>query len=113
MTKRIVIDAPDRETITVSLGGIEYIVTPPKASYAMKLSGYFGARDAEGNPDTDQIQEGLNLWVLAAFGKQQGLKVLKRLDDPADNLDAEHITKLVGAVYEDVTGDPPTSPRDS
>lgn len=114
MGKRIVIDAPEREQHTVQLVGVEYLVTPPKAALAMKLSAKFGAKttDADGKEvaDSEGMQEGLAQFILAAFGKKQAADVTKRLEDPDDLLDYPQITELVSLLFEQETTDPPTSP---
>ena len=35
MTKRIVIEAEPRESITIDLVGVEYVVEPPKGAYGL------------------------------------------------------------------------------
>lgn len=113
MTKRISISAPERRTFTVDLVNVEYLVTAPKTAQAVEFSQLFQKKTEDGQNDPAAMVEGIKSFVMACFGKKQGAAVLKRLSDPDDALDFPQLTELVGALYEDETGDPPTSPRES
>jgi len=43
-----------------------------------------------------------------AFGKKEGAAVIKRFDDPEDDLDIIHISELISKVAELATGNPTT-----
>lgn len=108
MTKRIQIDAQPRETIAVSLVGVEYVIEPPKTTYAIKLA----RRAAEASDDTDSQWGIIEGWVERAFGPKQGKKVLERLMDDDDDLDVAHIMELIEKLAEAVTENPTTSSSD-
>lgn len=109
MTKRIVIEAEPRESLTVSLVGVDYVIDPPKGSYALKL-----ARRAKelGGGDVDASWGMVEDWVKRAFGAKQSKKVLARIMDDDDDLDIIHIMKLIEAIAEAATSDPSSSSSD-
>lgn len=101
-TKRIVIDVEPRSPLTVSLGGEEYLVTPPKSTIALALA----ARAQSAGSDPQKVREELDNWVRIAFGRKQAAKVAERLDDDEDDLDLPHIMDLMQKVAEATTSDP-------
>lgn len=108
MTKRIVVTAAPREPITVDLVGMEYLLDPPKSTYAIKLA----RRAKEAGDDTDAQWGIIEGWVTRAFGAKQGKKVLERLDDEDDDLDVPHIMNLIEQLAEVTTENPTTSSSD-
>jgi hypothetical protein len=100
--KPIVIEAEEVQKIGITLVGVKYTITPPKAALAMKLATSAG----DLKDDAGAIIGVLTSWVMAAFGKTEGAKVLKRLDDPDDRLDITHLTSLMEKVIEQQTGNP-------
>ena len=110
MTKRIEINASDREPITIELVGKEYVIDPPKSTYGIKLARRAKELAAgKGDSDGYDMVEG---WVRKAFGPRQGEAVLERLMDDDDDLDVPHIMKLIEALAELVTENPTTSSSD-
>lgn len=48
-------------------------------------------------------------WMKKGFGPDQWARIQKRLDDEDDPLDFDHIMQVFEAIFETVTGRPPTS----
>jgi hypothetical protein len=93
----IVIEAEARETIPVTLVGVEYQITPPKWALAMKMA--VQAKTTAKDDPTVMI-ETIYEWVDKAFGKTQAKKVRARLDDENDNLDFKHLMVLMEKIVE-------------
>lgn len=102
MTKRISISATPREPITLDLIGVEYLVSPPKSTVAIALA---ERAQGAGNDPAALLAE-LKTWVKAAFGTKQATSVIKRLDDPSDDLDLPHILDLMTQLVEIGTPNP-------
>lgn len=100
----ITIPGKTRKSITVELVGTEYKVRPPKASVAIFLSQAL----KDSGDDAKQLIEGLSKWCHVLFGKETGAEVVKRLKNPADDLDISDLTDLISAVMEDAGENPPT-----
>lgn len=99
---RIIIAAKPRKPISVDFVGVEYFVTPPKSALAIALAER--AHKADSNPGA--LMSELENWVRIAFGKNQGGKVLARLQDPEDDLDMPDIMELIQKLSEAVTPNP-------
>ncbi len=108
--KRIEIAAQPRENITVSLVGVEYVITPPKGSLGLRLAKK--AKEAENEKDNISMWDEIMGWVRAGFGAKQTKKIQERLDDPDDDLDIEHITTLMEKIIEATTDNPTSSSSD-
>ena len=93
-----------RKSITVDLVGTEYKVRPPKASVAIFLSQAL----QDSGDDAEKLIEGLSKWCHVLFGRETGTEVVKRLKNPADNLDITDLTDLITAVMEDAGENPTT-----
>ena len=104
MTKRIVIEAEPRESITIDLVGVEYVVEPPKGAYGLKLARQ--AKELDGTSDVDAQWGIVEGWVQKAFGPKQSKKVLARIMDDDDDLDIVHIMSLIGKIAEYTTANP-------
>lgn len=104
MTKRIVIEAEPRESITIDLVGVEYVVQPPKGAYGLKLARQ--AKALEGDADVEAQWAVVEGWVQKAFGLKQSKKVLTRIEDDDDELDIVHIMTLIGKIAEYTTANP-------
>jgi hypothetical protein len=100
--KPIVIEAEEAQKIGVTLVGEKYTITPPKAALAMKWATEAG--ELENDPGA--VMAVLSQWIMAAFGKTNGRKVIARLNDPDDQLDIVHVSKLMEAAIEQQTGNP-------
>ena len=100
----ITIPGKPRKSIDVELVGTEYTVRPPKASVAVFLSQ--ALKDA--GEDAEKLLDGLSKWNLVLFGKKVGPEVIKRLKNPADDLDIPDLTDLISAVMEEAGENPPT-----
>ena len=98
----LTISAEPRKTLEVDLVGKTYKVTAPKAALGLKLA----VRAKQADDDPGKMMEAVEEWVIKAFGKTNGAKVLKRVDDEDDDLDIQHLMKLMEAVIEATTGDP-------
>lgn len=104
--KELVIDAPEVvEKIPVKLVGVKYSIRRPKSMLAMS----FARRAKAAKEDPEKLMEAVEEWVRITFGKATGVKVIKRLNDPEDELDFEHIVKLMEAVIELTNGSDPTT----
>lgn len=100
----ITIPGKPRKSITVELVGTEYRVRPPKASVAIFLSQTL----KDSGDDAEKLIEGLAKWCRVLFGKETGAEVVKRLKNPADDLDITDLTDLISAVMEEAGENPPT-----
>jgi hypothetical protein len=99
----IVIEAKPRESLLVSLVGVEYQIVPPKAALALKMAVHGKTAGDDPSAMIDTLYE----WIDLAFG-DQSKKVKARLESPTDDLDIDHISTLMGAVIEAVSGNPTT-----
>jgi hypothetical protein len=100
----ITIPGKTRKSITVELVGTEYKVRPPKTAVAIFLSQ--ALKDA--GEDSEKLIDGLAKWCYVLFGKEIGTEVVKRLKNPADDLDIPDLTDLISAVMEEAGENPPT-----
>jgi hypothetical protein len=105
MVSHLSIVADPREKITISLVGVEYVITPPKASAALKMA----IQAKGGDDDPAEYLAALTGWAQKAFGKATADKVMKRLDDDEDDLDLQHLTQLMEGVAELTAGNPTSS----
>lgn len=99
----LTIEAATRESIPVDLVGKRYSLVPPKTTLAIQVAA--AAQSAEDLPNMMKSLEG---WVVAAFGTKSGNAIVKRLYDPNDALDVDHIVQLVQGVMGMQTGNPTT-----
>lgn len=104
MPRRISITAAPREKITVDLVGHEYIVNPPKAMLGLAIA-EAGKNAAE---DPSAIVGAMNEWIIGAFGKKEGAKVIARMSAPDDDLDLAEIMDLMQQLSAAATPDPTT-----
>ena len=100
----ITIPGKTRKSITVELVGETYKVRPPKSAVAIFLSQ--ALKDA--GDDAEKLIDGLSKWCHVLFGKETGAEVVKRLKNPADDLDIPDLTDLITAVMEDAGENPTT-----
>lgn len=100
----IEISAEPRKGIPVVLVGEEYTVRPPKGALGLRMS--VAAQKADKDPVA--MEKAMGTFIDTLFGKKNGARVHKRLEDPEDELDYEHIMELVTKVMEQVTGNPTT-----
>ena len=98
----ITIPGKSRKFIDVELVGTEYKVRPPKAAVAIFLSQAL----KDSGDDAEKLIEGLSKWCRVLFGKETGAEVVKRLKNPADDLDIPDIVELITAVMEESGGNP-------
>lgn len=101
MSSPIVIQAESRAKIPVSLVGVEYQVKPPK----MSVLAVVAKAASKGTEDADQMVGHIETLVKLMFAKEAP-KIMKRLNDPEDDLDYMHIMKCAEVVMEEQTGDP-------
>lgn len=106
MTKRIVIEAEPRESLTIDLVGVEYVIEPPKGAFALKLARQVKDLEAAGSSDVAAQWSVVEGWVTRAFGPKQSKKVLARIDDDDDDLDIVHIMTLMQKIAELATENP-------
>ncbi|AWN07739.1 tail assembly chaperone [Microbacterium phage Hendrix] len=121
----IEIEAKAAELIPIKLVGVQYLINPPKTSLTMDMADTMGsftakkldenASDAEkqqamkeSRKASKKTREALNTWMLQAFGADGFQEIQKRLKDPLDKLDIEHVMELMNAVAEAKTGNPTT-----
>lgn len=102
MTRRISIVAAAREQITVDLVGHEYLVTPPKAMLGLAIA----ETGKNAGEDPAAMVEAMKNWIIAAFGKKNGPKVIARLSDPGDELDLPEVMDLMQKLTTEATPDP-------
>lgn len=97
----------ERRSITVNLVGEEYQAYPPKPLVMAEFSRQAEKTGASVNEQIAQFEK----TVAALFDKKDAAKVLKRLGDPQDALDVDHIMKLMQALTEYADKDRPTTSR--
>jgi len=91
------------EPITVNLVGKPYVAHPPKTMLAIKL-----ASGMDGSSDPEYILGRLREYLALTFGPKEAGKIVKRLEDPDDELDVKHIMQLMEAITELSTATPTT-----
>ncbi len=99
-----------RKPLNVSLVGVDYTITPPKAALAIEM-----AKDISKakNKKPEEVMDTLYEWLGMCMDDEGVAAIRKRLMDPKDDLDIPHVTELLGAVMERITDNPPTSPSGS
>lgn len=100
----IVIDAEPAETLDVKLVGVDYKITPPKTSLLMQVTDKM-----QGKEEEDVTSEDLYRFVDLMFTNTDSVKVKKRLNDPKDALDIDHVMSLLDKLMEAVQPNPTTS----
>lgn len=100
----IVIDAEPVETMDVKLVGVDYKIKPPKTSLLMEVTDKM-----QGKAEEDITSEDLYRFVDLMFTKTDATKVKKRLVDPKDDLDIDHVMTLLDKIMEAVQPNPTTS----
>lgn len=100
----IEITAEPAAPIEVVLVGVDYKIQPPKSSLALKLA----IRAKTAGEDPTLMLEAIDEWINKAFGKTNGAKIKKRLDDPDDLLDINHVMQLMEKIVEATTATPTT-----
>jgi hypothetical protein len=109
MDESLAVVATPQDAISVELVGKKYMLKPPKSALALKV----GVKAKQASEDPSQMLEALDEWLTAAVGAKNVAAIHKRLDDPNDLLDYQHITQLMNLVLERSSKVPPTSPSDS
>jgi hypothetical protein len=99
----IEITAEPTRSVRVKFVGVEYDVHVPKASLALRLA----RQAAEKNADGVRMIDALYIWADSAFG-EKAEEIRARLDDPTDDLDIIHLTKLMEAMTEVASNGYPT-----
>lgn len=114
-------DVPQaRKPIVIELVGVKYLINPPKTLNYLDFVGEattitntdVAARIASGDLSVVGDSMGLiNKWIDMAFG-EEAEAVRARLTDPGDSLEIIHVSELMKAVSEVITGGqvPPTLP---
>jgi hypothetical protein len=99
-----------RKPLNVSLVGVDYNITPPKAALAIEM-----ARDIKGakTKKPEEVMDTLYEWLSMCMDEEGVAAIRARLMNPTDDLDIPHITELLTAVMERITENPPTSPSGS
>ncbi|QNJ55959.1 tail assembly chaperone [Microbacterium phage Rasputia] len=121
----IEIEAEAAELIPVKLVGETYYLNPPKTALTMDMAESMGGMSAKKLPESasdaekaqalkesrknaKKARSAVDTWVLQAFGVEGAKAIQKRLLDPLDRLDIDHLMKLMNAVAEAKTGNPTT-----
>lgn len=106
-TDEITISAEPRRAIKLTLVGKEYSLKAPKGSSAIVIAKQMaGIKETD---DPEKILRGLKDWLTLAVGRTESTAIMKRLDDPEDDLDLVHLTELMKQVTErTVPGNPTT-----
>lgn len=111
----IVINASPSKLYDVELVGVEYKVRAPKmavlATVAKTIGGSKGKKGKQGEGAVNTLRH-LEDLVKIMF-KADASAVLKRLEDPEDDLDYQHIMDTAEALIEAATGNPTSSQPDS
>lgn len=97
------VNSDGRKGIPVELVGKRYVIKKPKSALGLRVA--VAAKKAQEDPES--MLAAMDSFIDMTFGKKDGAAVRKRLEDPDDDLDYEHITQLVQALME-VDGNPTT-----
>lgn len=100
------ISASPTQKIDVTLVGKKYKVSKPKAAVAINLASKLNL-DEEDEQAGEHAKESVEEWVDLLFNKTDAAAVKKRLYEPTDSLDFEHIGDLMGKILDD--GENPTT----
>lgn len=103
-SRRITITAAPREQITVDLVGKEYLINPPKAMLGLAIA----EAGKKAGDDPTAIVGAIHEWILAAFGKKEGPKVIARLSAADDDLDLPEVMDMMQQLTDAATPDPTT-----
>lgn len=98
--RKLVIDAGEQQSITVSLVGVDYEVTPPKAFGNLQMAQL--GRSMQANPDEmseEDVDEFIGV-LLRPFTPEDAEAVEARLQDANDLLDVNHLTQLLDMLRE-------------
>lgn len=101
---KIVIAAEPPKPIEISLGAVDYKVRPIKTSLGIEMSQRFQSI----GEDPAKLKAGVESIVKTMFGKTDAPKIMKRLADPNDHLDYEHVIELMTALVGGATENPTT-----
>lgn len=104
MVAQIIINAQPRKPVEVAMVGVEYKVKPPKMSVLAIVAKAAAAQEGPAG-DSMKVLDHIENLVKLMF-KAQATGVMKRLDDPDDELDYQHIIETAEAVIEAGTGNP-------
>lgn len=96
--------AVDSAPIDVNLVGKPYKFKKPKAALALRIGRIAQAE----NTDIDAMTNSIRDWIAAASSKRQADAIMKRMDDPEDALDFDHLMELIRAVTEEGSARPTT-----
>lgn len=97
------VNSEGRKGIPVELVGKRYVIKKPKSALGLRVA--VAAKKAQEDPES--MLAAMDSFINMTFGKKDGAAVRKRLEDPDDDLDYEHVTELVQALME-VDGNPTT-----
>ena len=99
------VDAEEVQTYPVRLVGEMYNIRPLKSSYMMSIASKSKhLQDKDGSEAADALMKMINKWVDAAFEKDDAKAVKKRLDDPTDPIDIQHIVQMINMLAEHLAG---------
>lgn len=101
----IEITAEPPKPISVTLLGVDYKVRPLKGSLGVAMAQRFSGK----NLTPEKIGKEMDTLIRTMFGPDDAPKIQKRLIDPDDLLDYEHIIALMNKVVEAQSGNPTTS----
>lgn len=104
---KIEITADEAVVHEVSLVGKDYEVGNIKAALAMDISSKFSSK-GKTKSDVKTITEQADAVIDMIFGKKVGDTIRKRLLDPTDRLDLDHIFTLMNKLVEAQSGNPTT-----
>lgn len=92
-----------RKNTSVELVGVRYDnVRIPKAYANLQIAALASSEDM------GEMLGAITKWIKQAFGKEGADEILERLESEDDDLDLEHIMKLVEAMAEAATPNPTT-----
>lgn len=97
------VNTEPRKGIPVDLVGVRYTARKPKAALGLRVA--VAAKKA--GEDPEGMLKAMNSFITMTFGKKDAAAINKRLEDPDDDLDYDHITELVQALME--VGENPTT----
>lgn len=98
-----IISGEARKGIPVDLVGKRYVVKKPKSALGLRVA----VASKKAGEDPEGMMKAMDTFIDMTFGKKDGVGIRKRLEDPDDDLDYDHITELVQALMA-VDGNPST-----
>lgn len=104
----VIVKGTKRKNIKIELVGKNYTIRTPKTAAALIIA---RAMSSAGK-DPQKILKAMEDWLKIVFGTETSKDILKRLEDPEDDLDFQDILETQTKIVSEMTGNPTTSSGD-